>query len=197
MVILVSNKQSDIDMPVFTSELKMLKGENQEMDDEEEDDVEEGSSESVSSFGDEEGDGQKKGTRDNFPQVLDDSEEEKEDYTIRKSDALSVAATAENDHSSLEVYVYDHKNSNLYVHHEIILSSYPLCLEWLPSISNQKTNMVIVGTFLPQIEIWNLDTEDPEPVFTLGELEDQGASKKKKKKTLINQFSKKGQQTGT
>ena len=57
MVILVSNNESDIDMPVFTSELKMLKGENQEMDDEEEDDVEEGSSESVSSFGDEEGDG--------------------------------------------------------------------------------------------------------------------------------------------
>ena len=114
----------------------MLKGENQEMDDEEEDDIEEGSSESVSSFGDEERDGQKRDRRDNFPQVLDDSEEEKEDYTIRKSDALIVAATAENDHSSLEVYVYDHKNSNLYVHHEIILSSYPLCLEWLPSVSN-------------------------------------------------------------
>ena len=46
--------------------------------------------------------------------------------------------------------------------------------------------MVIVGTFLPQIEIWNLDTEDPEPVFTLGDLEDEGVNKKKKKKTLIN-----------
>ncbi len=66
-----------------------------------------------------------------YPSELEDSEEEKEDYTIRKTDALIVAATAENDHSNLEIYVYDHKTSDLYVHHEIILASYPLCLEWI------------------------------------------------------------------
>ena len=81
------------------------------------DDAEEGSSESVSSFGEGEG----------AP-----GNKNKEDYTIRNSDALIVVATAEDDHSNLEVYIYDHKNSNLYVHHELILSSYPLCLEWLP-----------------------------------------------------------------
>jgi periodic tryptophan protein 1 len=99
----------------------------------EQDDLEEGSSESVSSFGEntEGGATEKKNNRDNYPDVLEDSEEEKEDYTIRKSDALIVAATAENDHSNLEVYIYDHKTSDLYVHHEIILSSYPLCMEWL------------------------------------------------------------------
>ena len=43
-----------------------------------------------------------------------------------------MAATAENDHSNLEVYIYEHEQSNLYVHHELILASYPLCLEWLP-----------------------------------------------------------------
>ena len=48
-------------------------------------------------------------------------------------DSLIVAATAENDHSSLEVYLYDHKSSDLYVHHEILLGSYPLCIEWLSS----------------------------------------------------------------
>ncbi len=145
----------------------------------------------MSSFGEGE-EPKKKGKRDNYPQVLEDSEEEKEDYTIRKSDSLIVAATAESDHSSLEVYIYDHKNANLYVHHEIILSSYPLCLEWLPSLNNSKANLVIVGTFLPQIEIWNLDREDPEPLFTLGELvEENTNSKKTKKKSLINQFSKK------
>lgn len=80
---------------------------------------------------------------------MEDSEEEKEDYTIRNTDALIVAATAENDHSSLEVYIYDHKTSDLYVHHEIILGSYPLCLEWLPKWKGQKANFVITGTFLP------------------------------------------------
>lgn len=101
--------------------------------------LEEGSSESVSSFGDDGEEGaaarkiSKKDARDNYPSDFEDSEEEKEDYTIRKSDSLIVAATAEDEHSNLEVYIYDHKTSDLYVHHEIILSSYPLCMEWLPT----------------------------------------------------------------
>lgn len=66
-----------------------------------------------------------------LPDEFSDSEDEKEDYTVRKTDSLLVTATAENDHSNLEVYVYDHKTSDLYVHHEIILSAFPLCLEWL------------------------------------------------------------------
>jgi periodic tryptophan protein 1 len=163
---------------VFTSELDRLKPGHKKDEDmgDDDDDVEEGSSESVSSFEDETmggaGDGAKKGgkksKRDDYPEELEDSEEEKEDYTIRKSDALIVAATAEDEHSNLEVYVYDHKTSDLYVHHEIILSSYPLCMEWLSSYGGKRTNLVIVGTFLPQIEIWNLDSEDCEPVYTLG-----------------------------
>lgn len=109
---------------------------DQDMDDDNDDeDLEEGSSESVSSFGGDEEGVAKKNTRDNYPEVLEDSEEEKEDYTIRKTDSLIVAATAENDHSNLEVYIYDHKTSDLYVHHEIILSSYPLCMEWLHSLN--------------------------------------------------------------
>ena len=66
------------------------------------------------------------------PEAFEESEEEKDDYTIRKTDSIIVAATAENDHSNLEVYIYEHENANLYVHHEIILGSYPLCIEWLP-----------------------------------------------------------------
>ncbi|TNV72997.1 hypothetical protein FGO68_gene1974 [Halteria grandinella] len=122
----------------------------------------------------------KKSRRDDYPEELEDSEEEKEDYTIRKSDALIVAATAEDEHSNLEVYVYDHKTSDLYVHHEIILSSYPLCMEWLSSYGGKRTNLVIVGTFLPQIEIWNLDSEDCEPVYTLGGVVEEKQKKKKK-----------------
>lgn len=67
---------------------------------------------------------------DNYPDAFDDSEEEKEDYTIRKTDSIVVAATAENDHCNLEVYIYEHESANLFVHHEIILASYPLCMEW-------------------------------------------------------------------
>lgn len=66
-----------------------------------------------------------------MPEAYSDSDEEKEDYTIRKSDNLIITATAEDDHSNLEVYLFDHKTSDLYVHHEIILGAYPICLEWL------------------------------------------------------------------
>jgi len=63
-----------------------------------------------------------------YPDAFSDSEEEKEDFCIRKSDGLLVAATADNDHCNLEVYVYEHDKANTYVHHEIILSSYPICM---------------------------------------------------------------------
>lgn len=39
--------------------------------------------------------------------------------------------------------------------------------------------MVIVGTFLPEIEIWDINREDCEPVAVLGHL--PGEDKKKKK----------------
>jgi periodic tryptophan protein 1 len=144
-------EESDL---VFTSELEMLKPKNErdsEMANDAEDyeDIEEGSSESVDSFGEGETGGQRNRNRDKFPEALEDSEEEKEDYTIRKTDSLIVAATAEDEHSNLEVYVYDHKSSDLYVHHEIILSSYPLCIEWLNNFRGQSVNYVIVGSFLP------------------------------------------------
>jgi len=104
-------------MPIFTSELGKLKEkekkrnkQDEEMSNEDEEDQ----------FED-----------DNNPDEFSDSDEEKEDFTIRKTDSLIVAATVEGDHSNLEVYIFDHKNSDLYVHHEIILEAYPLCLEWL------------------------------------------------------------------
>ena len=34
--------------------------------------------------------------------------------------------------STLEVFIYEELKCNLYVHHEITLSAFPLCLEWLP-----------------------------------------------------------------
>lgn len=109
------------DAPIFTPELaKMLKKEK---------------GHAVESSDDENMEGEDAGDQnaaEHYPDELSDSEEEKEDYTIRKTDSIIVAATADNDHSDLEVYIYEHGTANLYVHHEIILSSYPLCLEWLP-----------------------------------------------------------------
>jgi len=117
---------------------------------------------------DEDDDGDKDFVDDNLPDEFSDSEEDVEDFTIRKSDSIIVTATAVDDHSNLEVYIYDHKTSDLYVHHEIILGAYPLCMEWLNTWQGEKTNHMIVGTFMPEIEIWNLDSENCEPTAILG-----------------------------
>ena len=52
----------------------------------------------------------------------------------------------------------------MYVHHEVMLSSFPLDIEWMRvdlgsigSNEHKKGNYAIVGSFLPEIEFWNLD----------------------------------------
>ena len=114
-----------------------------------------------------------------------------------------MAAKTEDDVSCLETYVYESAEDNIYVHHDIMLPSFPLCVEWLnynvnPSVEDDGTrrgNMVAVGTFDPDIEIWDLDTvEGVYPDAILGAGADKGKaepsstatsdkkSKKKKKK---------------
>ncbi len=110
------------DAPIFTPELAKLKAKEMGLEHVSDDDMDAEAPEDI-----EEDDGPKV----EYPDAFSDSSEEKEDYTIRKTDSIIVAATAENDHSNLEVYIYEHETANLYVHHEIILSSYPLCMEWL------------------------------------------------------------------
>ena len=136
--------------------------------------------------------GEEKMDHDQYPEAFSDSEEEKDDYTIRKTDSIIVAATAVADHSNLEVYIYEHEKANLYVHHEIILGSYPLCIEWLPQYQGEKSNLMVVGTFLPEIEIWNLDSENCEPIQVLGDLEASEAYKNHK--TLSTKKNKKKKQ---
>ena len=40
--------------------------------------------------------------------------------------------------SSLQLYVFEEENQNIFVHHDILLAGTPLCLEWL-SHDVQKT----------------------------------------------------------
>jgi periodic tryptophan protein 1 len=121
-----------------------------------------------------------------YPEGFDDvSDEDQEDFTIHQTDALIACATAQDDISNIEVYVFDEYNQSLYVHHDIILSAYPLCVEWLPVNyqTNTKANFAIVGSFLPEIEIWNLDLLDAvDPDEVLGKTEDDKYFKNIKKK---------------
>ncbi|OLL24061.1 putative WD repeat-containing protein [Neolecta irregularis DAH-3] len=110
--------------------------------------------------------------------VLDEKEEDKEraELQILPTDNILLSSKTEDDISNLEIYVYEDSAENLYVHHDILLPSMPLCLEWL--YPEDGLNLVAVGTFEPGIEVWDVDTIDGYyPHTILG-----GSTKKKKKK---------------
>ena len=91
---------------------------------------------------------------------------------------LSFSPTTTNfqDFASLEIHVYEEKSGNLYVHHDLPLPTYPLCLAHGGN-GAVGGNYVAVGTFDPAIEIWNLDVLDVlEPTFVLGGSADASAA---------------------
>ncbi|RLV93289.1 Periodic tryptophan protein 1 [Spathaspora sp. JA1] len=149
-----------------------------------------------------------------------DLQEEKQENQIYPNDNLVLATRTEDDISYLDVYIYDDgagapqgsneeeadkldpdvaqgmvRESNLYVHHDIMLPAFPLCVEWInynPKAQDQEQNIgnfAAIGTFDPQIEIWNLDYIDKAfPDLILGEPEmnsftSLSSKKKGKKKT--------------
>ena len=112
---------------------------------------------------------------DQYPLEVEDSSDDEENYQIKASDCILLAAKIEEESSSLEVYVYEEEKYNLYVHHEIMLNSFPVALEWLycdftkgEDGAYPKASYAIVGLMNSAIEVWDLDIlESVEPVFTV------------------------------
>lgn len=149
----------------------------------------------------------------------EDLQEEKQESQIYPTDNLVLATRTEDDISYLDVYVYDDgagapdgateeeedkfdqdvanglvRESSLYVHHDLMLPAFPLCVEWInfrPNSADLVGNFAAIGTFDPQIEVWNLDCIDKAfPDMILGEPESNslaGVSKKSKKKKKKSQ----------
>ncbi|KAJ1675573.1 rRNA-processing protein [Spiromyces aspiralis] len=97
---------------------------------------------------------------------------EKEETRILPTDNLLVAAKTEDDISQIEVLAFEGEHDHMYNHQDMMLPEFPLCLEWLDfpfqsegdsngnAIGDKKGNLVAVGTFSPNIEIWDLDVLD-------------------------------------
>ncbi|KVH91394.1 WD40 repeat-containing protein [Cynara cardunculus var. scolymus] len=101
----------------------------------------------------------------------DDDSEELEDIIIKAEDAVVVWIIEDPD-----------GDSNMYVHHDILIPAFPLCTAWLdcPIKGGEKGNFIAVGSMEPAIEIWDLDIMDEvQPSLILGGVAEQ---KKKKKK---------------
>ncbi len=124
----------------------------------------------------------------------EDDKELMEEMEILPTDNLLLACRTEDDISHLEVYVYEQEQDNLYVHHDIMLPSFPICVEWMNFGKNETMNgnMVAIGTFEPEIEIWNLDTIDTMyPTMILGQ---ESKKLSAKEKLLAKKKSKKSAQ---
>lgn len=121
----------------------------------------------------------------------DDDTEEIEDLSIKPMDSLIVCARTDDEVNLLEVYLLepsDNDESNMYVHHEVVISEFPLCTAWLdcPIKGGDKGNFIAVGSMEPAIEIWDLDIIDAvEPCLVLGGQEELKKKKKKGKKASI------------
>ena len=125
----------------------------------------------------------------------EEEDEDREELQILATDNMLLAAKVEDEVAHLEVYVYEDEADNLYVHHDIMLPAIPLCVEWLDLPvgkskldKESRANFVAIGTFDPEIEVWDLDTIDcMYPNAILGQAPEasgieNGAKKKHKKK---------------
>jgi len=110
----------------------------------------------------------------NAPDYLGDKDDgedsDAEDVRLRSSDSIVVVAKTEEEFAALEVHVYEQDTGNLFVHHDIPLPAFPLCLSHGDiSPTGAAGNFCAVGTFGPGIEIWNLDVLNAlEPSCVLG-----------------------------
>lgn len=117
-----------------------------------------------------------------------DSESDFEDgLEIKPEDQVFVAVSCEEEACNLELYVFDEEDASMYVHHDILLTAYPLCVEWLSAAASVgEGSFAAIGLIDHTVQIWDLDDMDPniEPCLTLGPKKKAAKGKAKKKRGL-------------
>ncbi|KAH9953214.1 WD40 repeat-like protein [Lactifluus volemus] len=118
----------------------------------------------------------------------DDDELEREENEILPTDNMLVTAIVEQNVPQLHFFVYDESTEHLGPHHDLLLSSMPLCLEWLDyptgdgSSSSQFGNYIAIGTMDPEIEIFSVDLLESATAAHVPEPAGTGKKKRKKAK---------------
>ncbi|KAH9064007.1 hypothetical protein EDB87DRAFT_1601816 [Lactarius vividus] len=134
----------------------------------------------------------------------DDDELEREENEVLPTDNMLVTIIVEQNVPQLHFFVHDEPTEYLGPHHDLLLSSIPLCLEWLDYPASTATTgkhghplftfrklcrTVAIGTLEPEIEIYYIDLLDSvnpdlgNPKETAAHVpEPAGTGKKKRKK---------------
>jgi periodic tryptophan protein 1 len=118
----------------------------------------------------------------------EEDESDEEDNKLKPTDLQLLSCYNEEEGvTTLRVHIYEEDDRNLFLHHDILLTEYAICVEWLSYLpgsdnNNNKKNLAAIGTFEPIIEIWDIDVIDSlRPVVSLGT--EVAPTKKKKQAT--------------
>ncbi|BFZ10086.1 hypothetical protein BsWGS_13125 [Bradybaena similaris] len=125
---------------------------------------------------------------DPYITLKNDVDSDDEDFVLKPTDNLLAVGKVTEEAAVLEVHIYNEEMNNLFIHHDYILPTIPLVLEWLDYdvADGQKGNFVAMGTMEPDIGIWDLDVVDSlEPVAVLEGTRHSKKKKMKKKDALV------------
>jgi periodic tryptophan protein 1 len=93
-----------------------------------------------------------------------------DDDWIRPTDLLLVVGKTGDQVPSLEVQLFDPGEESFFVHHELLVPSFPLCLRWLDCEPRTLAtgSFAALSTFERHIEIWDMNVAEPmRPVTAL------------------------------
>mmetsp|Transcript_65613 Transcript_65613/g.203108 ORF Transcript_65613/g.203108 Transcript_65613/m.203108 type:complete len:457 (+) Transcript_65613:127-1497(+) len=111
-----------------------------------------------------------------------DSDSESDSFLeIGTEDKVFVAVSCEEDACNLELYIFDEEEASMFVHHDVMLGAYPLCVEWLNNAAGVgEGSFAAIGLIDHTIQIWDLDVLDVmEPLQMLGPKRKAKAKKKR------------------
>jgi len=111
-----------------------------------------------------------------------DSESEPEFYDIGEEDHVFMAVSCDEENCQLELMVYVEEDASMYVHHDVTLGAYPLCVEWISEAGTGTTgSFAAIGLIDNSIQLWDLEDVEPlEPLRALGAVRKPTKGKKKK-----------------